>query len=52
MLNYSSQKSVVRRAYVSDLILAVEVCCHKVQGMTEAFTDHCSAVHYKVKEYL
>ena len=24
---------------MSNLILAVEVCCHKVQGMTEAFTD-------------
>ena len=24
---------------VSNLILEVEVCCHKVQGMTEAFTD-------------
>ena len=24
---------------VSNLILAVEMRCHKVQGMTEAFTD-------------
>ena len=29
----SSMKSV------SNLILAVEVHCHRVQGMTEAFTD-------------
>ena len=31
--NISSTKSV------SNLILAVEVRCHKVQGMTEAFFD-------------
>ena len=40
---------------VSNLILEVEVRCHKVQGMTEAFTDtlysHAktsSSVHQKV----
>ena len=26
---------------MSNLILAVEMHCHKVQGMTEAFTDSC-----------
>ena len=35
MLNFSSQKCLVQRMF----ILAVEVRCHKVQGMTEAFTD-------------
>ena len=40
---------------MSNLILAVEVRCHKVQGMTEAFTDTLyslaktsSSVHQKV----
>ena len=39
---------------VSNLILEVEVRCHKVQGMTEAFTDTLysraktsSSVHHK-----
>ena len=31
---------------MSNLILEVEVHCHKVQGMTEAFTD---ALHSRAK---
>ena len=37
ILKLANQKSGTKS--VSNLILAVEVCCHKVQGMTEAFTD-------------
>ena len=35
---FSSQKSLGTKS-VSNLILTLEVCCHKLQGMTEAFTD-------------
>ena len=38
ILNFSNPKISSTKS-VSNLILAVEVHCHKVQGMTEAFTD-------------
>ena len=36
---YLSSLKISGKKSVSNLILVVEVHCHKVQGMTEAFTD-------------
>ena len=37
--NRRSSSKISSTKSVSNLILAMEVCCHKVQGMTEAFFD-------------
>ena len=39
ILKLANQNSLVWTAWAINLILELEVRCHKVQGMTEAFTD-------------
>ena len=53
ILNFSNQTKISTMKSVSNLILAVEVRCHKVQGMTDAFTDtQKRAIQFTKKPYL